>query len=596
MSGVHRPRCVQRTMRRLTCVVASARSFGTASGTAVGMALGMAVAASALHATPLAAQESSGALVSRAIDHENAGRYAEAIATWRRAIDAGAVLAGVLGLERTYAVTGDDAQLLPLLDSLLPRFPAEAQLRGVQLRTLVVVGRDDAARAAFAAWRDARPNDVAPYRDFARVLLYNNRTATADSVLAEAVATLGSSRALLLESAQLRAATGKWREAADAWRETMRDQAYFESAAVFSLQPAPLAARDMIRTALRVADAPIGALQALALLELGWGSPRAGWRVLADLPKSDTTVAVWGAFAEEAERAQAWAAERDALVAMHGVKRDPALAERGAAAALRASDAETALILARAARRPGEAGPRPAVLGMELEALARLGRGAEAERALATSGVSESMARSYARTVAWAWVRGGDVAKARAALATAPLDAEDAVSGWLALFEGDLTVARRALRQGDATAPQAVAALALLSRTAAVRSATIGRAFLQLVRSDSATAAQEFERAATELSDAASLLLTMAARVETARGADVRALPLWTRVATDFALAPEAPEARLEWGRALTRRGDRAGAREQFEHLILTYPGSALLPQARRELDALPAGRAESTR
>ena len=553
------------------------------------------VAALLASASALPAQENSGTLVSRAIDHENAGRHAEAIATWRQAIAAGAVLPGVLGLERTYAMIGDEAALLPLLDSLVPRFPTEAQLRGVQLRTLVVAGRDAQARAAFAAWRDLRPQDVTPYRDFARVLLYNNRVATADSVLAEALAALGSSRALLLESAQLRAATGKWREAAEAWRETMRDQAYFESAAVFSLQPAPVEVRDMIRQELSAAGAPIGAAQALSFLELGWGSPRAGWRVLAELPKSDTTVAVWGAFAEEAERAQAWTAERDALVAMYAVKRDAGIAERGALAALRANDPETALTLSRAARRPGEATPRPEMLAAELEALARLGRGADAERALATSGVSESEARGHARTIARAWVRSGDVAKARAALANAPLDAEDAVAGWLALFEGDLALARRALRQGDAAAPQAVAALALLSRTSVQKSETIGRAFLHLVRADSGAAAAQFERAASELSDAAPLLLAMAARVETARGAEARAVALWTRVATEFASAPEAAEARLEWGRALRRRGDRRGAREQLEHLILTYPGSALVPQARRELDALPAGRAEST-
>lgn len=544
----------------------------------------------------LSAQEGTGTLVSRAIEHENAGRHAEAIATWREAIKAGAVLPGILGLERTYAMIGDEAALLPLLDSLMPGFPTDAQLRGVQLRTLVVAGRDADARRAFAAWRDLRPQDVTPYRDFARVLLFNNRTATADSVLSEAIATLGSSRALLLESAQLRAVTGQWREAAEAWRETMRDHAYFESAAVFSLQPAPLEQRDILRQELAAPGAPIGALQALAVLELGWGSPRAGWQVLANLPKTDTTIAVWGAFADEAERAQAWSAERDAVVAMHGVKRDPALAERGALVALRANDPETALTLARAARRPSESGARPEVLSAELEALARLGRGAEAERALADAGVSEAVARGHARTVAWAWVRAGEVAKARAALANAPLDAEDAVAGWLALFEGNLTVARRALRQGDAAAPQAVAALALLSRTAAQRSETVGRAFLMLVRGDSIGAATTFERAAEELQDAAPLLLTMAARVETARGADVRAVPLWRRVATEFASAPEAPEARLEWGRALRRRGDRSGAREQFEHLILTYPGSALVPQARRERDALPSGRAESTR
>ena len=51
--------------------------------------------------------------------------------------------------------------------------------------------------------------------------------------------------------------------------------------------------------------------------------------------------------------------------------------------------------------------------------------------------------------------------------------------------------------------------------------------------------------------------------------------------------APEAAEAQLEWARGLRRAGDGDGAREHLEHLILTYPGSALVPQARRELDAL---------
>jgi TolA-binding protein len=48
---------------------------------------------------------------------------------------------------------------------------------------------------------------------------------------------------------------------------------------------------------------------------------------------------------------------------------------------------------------------------------------------------------------------------------------------------------------------------------------------------------------------------------------------------------PEAPQAELEWARALRRRGDHAGALAHLEHLILTYPQSALVPQARRELD-----------
>ncbi|MBX3133383.1 MAG: hypothetical protein KF689_08385 [Gemmatimonadaceae bacterium] len=531
-------------------------------------------------------------LIARAIDHENGGRYEQARAAWIEVIDAGAVVPGVLGLERVYTMTGEEARLVPLLDSLIPLTPADAQLRGAQLRTLVVLGRDERADSAFREWRALRPRDVAPFRDYARILIYNSRAAAADSVLQEATATLGGTRELLLEAAQMRAALGRWSAAAEAWRETMRDQPYFESAAVFSLSPAPVEQRDSLRAALVTSDAPIGARLAMALLELGWGAPLTGWQVLQALPPSDTTVFVWGEFAEEAERVQAWAAARDALVAMHRAKPLVGTAQRGAVAAMRSNEPEVALRLVRAARGPG--GPmRPELVGVELEALARLGRGEEAERVLAEAAPQlGAQARAFQRTIAWAWVRSGNVARARAALAEAPLDADDAVGGWLALFDGDLVTARRSLRFGDVTAPEAVAALALLSRTRAERSTQAGDAFLALARGDTAAAVRYFTQAAESLADASSLLVTMAARLETARGADARALPLWTRVAESYAAAPEAPEARLEWGRLLRRRGDVRGARLQFEHVILEYPGSALVPQARRELDALPSDRA----
>jgi hypothetical protein len=139
----------------------------------------------------------------------------------------------------------------------------------------------------------------------------------------------------------------------------------------------------------------------------------------------------------------------------------------------------------------------------------------------------------------------------------------------------------------DALGQDAVSALALLNRTREDSSAAIGRAFLALAGADSAEAARRFEAAADGLPDAAPLLVAIAARIETARRADRRALALWERVATKYAQAPEAPEAYLEWSRGLRRRGDVSGARDRLEHLILTYPGSALVPQARRELDAL---------
>jgi hypothetical protein len=51
--------------------------------------------------------------------------------------------------------------------------------------------------------------------------------------------------------------------------------------------------------------------------------------------------------------------------------------------------------------------------------------------------------------------------------------------------------------------------------------------------------------------------------------------------------ASDGAQADLEWARLLTKRGASREAVERLEHLILTYPQSALVPQARRELDVI---------
>ena len=54
---------------------------------------------------------------------------------------------------------------------------------------------------------------------------------------------------------------------------------------------------------------------------------------------------------------------------------------------------------------------------------------------------------------------------------------------------------------------------------------------------------------------------------------------------SEHAQSPEAVELDLEWAKVLRRRGNGAAAVARLEHLILTYPQSALVPQARRELE-----------
>ena len=108
-----------------------------------------------------------------------------------------------------------------------------------------------------------------------------------------------------------------------------------------------------------------------------------------------------------------------------------------------------------------------------------------------------------------------------------------------------------------------------------------------LARNDSAGAATAFAEAADRQAagDATSILLSTAAQLRAALHDDTQAIALWRRIVEQQASTPEAPSAELEWARALRRHGDAAGAVARLEHLILTYPQSALVPQARRELD-----------
>ena len=547
---------------------------------------GMLVGPQRLTAQP----DPAAAVLTRATDAEHQGRVREAVAAYREAIARGAVVPGVLGLERAFALVAQEDSVLPALDTLIPRFPREAALRTAQLRSLVSAGREGEAGRAFVAWRDVEPGSMDPFREYARVLLFHERMTRADTVLSEAVRQLGSTRGLLLEIAQLRAGLGRWAEAATSWREVMAAEPYYETAAFYAMQATPPALRDTVRAIWGATSAPLGARQALAQLEVAWGTPRRGWELLASLPVRDTTVAIWRQFAEEVERAEAWRVLTDVLVAIQRVRPASAHALRAARVALRAGADTTALRLAREAQQgAGGAERLTEALPIELEALARLGRAAEAERVLAAAAPSlgPEGTRMQARTIAMAWIRLGEVDRARRAIREAPLEDADAVAGWLALYAGDLGAARTALRQLDAPDPLRVEVLALLTRTTATTSRAIGDAYLALARGDSARAVRAFEQVATERPEVASLALLLAARVQQGRGDAARAAELWARIVERYGASPEAAEALLDWGRLARRQGDRAAARARFEQVILEHPTSALVPQARRELDAL---------
>jgi tetratricopeptide (TPR) repeat protein len=273
----------------------------------------------------------------------------------------------------------------------------------------------------------------------------------------------------------------------------------------------------------------------------------------------------------------------------------PATAIRAASAAISGGEPASALELIASARPQMQpVAIRTQLLPLQIRALSQLGRAAEAEALVSrdSAQLDPGTRRGYARMVAWGWIRAGQVEKARAAIAGGNGDDEDEVTAWVALYDGDLAKARGGLRRPSETTAEVLTAMALLSRTKADSSRAAGSAFLALARGDSAQAAMRFERAAEELPDAAPLLLALSARIQSARKQDGPAIALWTRILGQYSAAPEAAESDLEWARTLRRKGDVAGAIDHLEHLILTYPQSALVPQARRELEAVRTGNA----
>jgi tetratricopeptide (TPR) repeat protein len=479
--------------------------------------------------------------------------------------------------------------LLAPLDTMIAANPREPLFRTMQLRTLQILRRDAALRDAFERWARAMPRDPTPYREYARVLIQLGRPAAADTIVMRGRAALGSLRDLQYENAQLRAAMGDWVASATSWRLALNDAPHLSSAAAYALARAPAASRDEIRAALAPVGTEQGPRRALSELELAWGRPREAWDALRTLRPDTTSASVWEDFGERAYADERWSIARDAFVNALGARRSPHVAARAAAAALKAgapNDVFTMLPLAGLGGDSVQA-LREAV-PLHVSALVALGRGAEAEAMVSRYErvLTPAQHMRLAQSVATAWVRAGDLQKARAALRAAGPDADSSdAAGWLALYEGRLDAARTLLRTQVTATPDLTLALGIIARTKGDYTPTLGAAFLALARNDSIAAAGKFVEAAQQHPEVAPALLLISSRMWGARVET--SIPMWKRIVTEFPGTPEAVESELEWARALRKRGDSAGATNHLEHLIISAPQSALLPQARRELEQL---------
>jgi hypothetical protein len=540
-------------------------------------------------AHPARAQEggtsSTDTLLLRALDLEDT-KPRDAAVLYRRAFAGESMVPALLGLERVYTTLGTIDSLVPLLRSAIRTEPRNGVIRSVQLRTLTALQKDEDLTAAFRDWVRAVPGEAAPFKEYARILLESGRSQAADSVLTVAARMVRDPRDFSAELAQVASAQHMWNEAARRWRETLTQTPQLYQAAVFALSLATGAARDSVRSNFSAEPVWLPARRVLASLELLWNQPRQAWLAFSGVRVDNEAVTAWKEFAEEADARSMQVASREAWAAIYRQTRDPGMALRAADAALTSGDAASALQLASAAQgaMAPPLGLRDAV-PMRLRALAALGR-ADAALALVDSvrpKVAAIQLQMLERELMWAWLRVGDAARARPFVIR--LD-EDEATALLAIYDGDLEKARTALRNADASNLMLLSPRALLARTTLPTSPALGAAFVALAKRDTTTALLQLMGTITDVGDAAPLVLAMSARLMTARADDARAVPVWTKIVTEYATSPEAPEGDLEWARAALRARDGSTAITRLEHLLLTYPTSALAPQARRELEA----------
>jgi hypothetical protein len=461
----------------------------------------------------------------------------------------------------------------------------------------------DSVRSVAQRWSAADPRDESPYREWGLAALARRDGSEARHAFLAGRAQLGRPDALAAELAQTAIQQQDWPGALREWLAAISRVPGYRSSAVATLGQAPEPARSELLRVLTAERGP-GARRLEAELRARWGDAAGGFEALsAALPQNRAAaIEVLVGFLEQirnqpgaaARRAQALTlvalAERSAGPQAMRFRLDAAQAfadagDRAAARRLLEGVAADSIASGSAAGRAATT-----VIGVLLAE----GKPDEAERKLAgmSRGVSPPERAALTRQVAWGWVRNGRVGRADTLLANDSTVDGLAVRGRLALLRGDLATASELLTEAgpfagtreDATTRTML--LALLQAIDADSLPALGAALLQLEQGDTAAAVTAIERVAGTLpADGGSADLRLLAGSAARSAGQISDAERLFRAALQPASGPSAPAARLALGRLLLETNRAAAAVEVLEQLILTYPESALVPQARRTLD-----------
>jgi len=542
--------------------------------------------------------------MSRAFELERRGNYAAAAAAYRAVLAARpGDAAALLGLERALLPTGRSADILPQVGAALAANHSSAPIYGVALRAWTAAEQPDSMRAVAERWAAAAPGDETPYREWGAAALSRRDRPGAAAAYLRGREQLHRPDALAAELAQLAVADGDYDRALREWLSAIRRLPGYRVTAAGTLGTAPDSLRpDLLRQLDREHDLTARRLQ--ADLRARWGDPLGALDALrAALPDDDKA-------AQEALRGL--------LDQLHGQAGRDALVAQGRTLELmadRSPDAGQARLRLEAARAYTAAGERDAARRMltgiadDRSAPGTISAGASTTlvQVLIGEGKLDEAAKRLAehradtpggeyaglqRRLVLAYLQAGNVQRADSTLGRDSTVEGLALSGRIQLYRGDIAGAIERFKAagpfaGDRDeATERTALLAMLQPIEADSLPELGQALLALAAGDTSRAVSGLDQVASNLPSAkgGAEIRLLAGRLAGASGKAADAERLLKAAA-----APEAPgtapAAELALGELLLRQRRAAEAVAQLEHLILTYPGSALVPQARRRLD-----------
>jgi len=557
-----------------------------------------------LFAVPISA---AGQAIGPGFELERSGRYAEAASTYMTTIRADPVnVPALLGLERTLYVLNRMPELLPLVQRARERSPENPALRSLEVRVYAALNEPDSLETVVMRWAATNPRSDVPYREWGLALADHRRWDEARRAYLTGRKTLGGEGTLAIELAELEQRANNWEAAAAEWSRAVVKSADVAPNAASQLADAPPATRVRVARVFSAADVPVRAKRVGAEVLLSWGQANEAWALLEPTLGDSESQNALRRFADlagslstpEGHRVRGLALNRWAdLVPSPASERARAEAVRELLdGGDRAAARKVLEGLATDHSVPGEANAM--AQAALLQVLIADGQLDVVEQRLAGGTALTADDRAALRLdLAKARIARGELDRAAAALGNDSSVAAIAQHGWIDLYRGDLKGAMEAFRMAGpyatdrAAATERTAMMAVLQRIQVESSPELGSALLTLARGDTAAAVSALRRAAYKLPlEGGRLEVLLLAGQAAARASGEQqnvAIALFDEIVRGGKGSESAalPAAELEWSRLLIRNGRASEAIPHLENLILTYPTSAFVPEARRVLE-----------